>query len=293
MPDRMKLRYTNQRGKAVDFTEDAPLIFLSQKGLSGMPSTALFTKSPGQIGKTAYGNSLDERVISLECALISADEEENEMYRRMLNAIITPLLDGTLEIIGNSFHWMCDCKVAEMPLFYDEDYTDFQNIMKFHLSLVCPEALLKDFNDTIFSLSQVEDKMEFPLIFIEEGIEFGSLNIHGVTFYNDGDAPAPLEITIIGPVSNPKVINETTGDFIEVTTPILGNEHMVITTGFGQKTVTIYDDAGGQRDTFHYINPASKFFSLGLGDNYLRFDAEVGAFDAVVNIRFKKQYLGV
>lgn len=289
------MRFTNERGDTVYLGDEAPFIYLHQKGLDGMDATPMLIKSPFQHGKTSMGNDINERVVSLECALLSKDEAENENLRRKLFKSFNPLFKGTLEITGNTFKRCCyDVEVSSAPKFKDEDYTDFQEIMMWQVNLVVPGAFISDMYDTIFELSEVMPLIEFPFcVEIGDTFEVGTLSFGGVKYNNDGDAVAPVIIEIFGPVQTPKITNHTTGEFIQVHTPIHANERMLINTSFSNKRVMIIDDTGQERNAFHYIDLASTFFQLVPGENHIDFDAEAGNDTAKVNVYFKRMWVGI
>jgi len=94
--------------------------------------------------------------VTLQCALISEDDTQQEKLRRELLRAFTPLQKGTFEIVGNTFHRCCyDVEVATAPKFKDEDYTDFQSILMWQVNLIVPSAFISDMNDTILELSEV------------------------------------------------------------------------------------------------------------------------------------------
>lgn len=293
--ERLKLRFTNQWGDTVYLGDDAPYVYLSQTGLDGMRAEPMLLKSPFGYGQTSVGNSIDERLVTIQCALISNDETESEQLRRKLLRAFNPLVKGTLEIIGNTFRrGLYDVEVTAAPKFMDEDYTDFQNIVMWQVSLIAPHAFLADMEDTVVDLLKVSPLIRFPFcVELGETFEAGSLNRGSVIYENEGDGPAPVIVEIAGPVEAPKLTNETTGEFIQVHTPILANERLIIETSFANKRVTIINDAKEERNAFHYIDLNSSFFRLMPGQNAIAFDAEEGNDTAKVTIYFKRLWMGL
>ena len=53
-----------------------------------------------------------------------------------------------------------------------------------------------------------------------------------MTFYkeieNEGDVDAPIQIEYVGPAKNPKITNETTGEYIQVNMEIGEKEKLVL-----------------------------------------------------------------
>jgi hypothetical protein len=75
----------------------------------------------------------------------------------------------------------------------------------------------------------------FPLNY---PIDYGVPTVPGVVpVINDGTAPTPPVITLQGPVTRPRVINQTSGDVLEFDIELAANDQLVINVGAG--TVTL------------------------------------------------------
>ena len=244
------------------------------------------------MGKTLQGMTVDERLITLECALITEDEAESERYRRQLYQAFSPFVDGVLTITGNTYNMSAVCPTVQVPTFKDEDYSDFQNIMMWQVQLIVPSNFLEGLEQTV-KLERVSNLFKWPHHFKKSREPISSLNIGGQKVINDGDGETPLVIEIIGPTTTPRVENITTGEFIAVNTPLLAGERLVINTAFGNISVKIINEKNEVRDAFQMIDIDSTFFVLQIGENKLHFSAEVGNESALVKIRYKKRYLGI
>ena len=107
---------------------------------------------------------------------------------------------------------------------------------------------------------------------------------------NDGDAPTPLVVEFYGPAVNPKVINETTGEFIQLNQTLGLEEVMRINTADGEKSVIFIDAEGVERNVFNWIDLDSTFFKLQVGENYLTYTADSDIQGAVVNFYYQNRY---
>ena len=293
-----RLIYTNEYGDRVAMGGEAPLFFLSQQGMDGTSAQAILSKGPFQKGKTRLGVNVDQRVVTVNGALVTESRAEFETWRAELLRAVSPLVEGTLTVMGETIERaFTHVQVVEAPVFDDRDYNRPDGIVYFNFSVVVPGNFAEDVRWTSFSLAEVAPMFGFPLVF-ETGeddgtIIFGNMTVGRVHFYNRGDVEAPVIVEIPGPVQTPMIVNETTGEFIRVHTPIMAHERMIINTGFGSKAVVIADNAGQKRNAFHYIDLDSAFFQLAPGENRLRFRAEAGNDTATVTVRFKQLYLGV
>mgnify|MGYP002411558008 CR=1 FL=1 len=93
---------------------------------------------------------------------------------------------------------------------------------------------------------------------------------------------------------NPKVINNNTGEFIQVNREVGADEKLIITTEFGNKRVTLKNTVTGEEtNAFGWIDLDSTFFNLDVGDNLMSYSADSGQETAKVWIKWRNRYSGV
>lgn len=109
---------------------------------------------------------------------------------------------------------------------------------------------------------------------------------------NEGHVETPVEIIFHGPAVNPKVTNLTTGQMIRIKQSLTSDDTLYINTAFRKKTVEI-ERNGVREDAYDYIDLASEFFSLEVGENVIRYESENGLDPQSVEIRYCNRYLGV
>ena len=109
--------------------------------------------------------------------------------------------------------------------------------------------------------------------------------------YNDGHVDTAIEIIFRGPAINPKVINQTTGEFIQVNRELTSEDILYITTKYRNKKVEI-EKNGVRTNAFNYIDLDSTFFSLKVGDNLMEYSTE-SLEPQGVSIKYSNKYLGV
>src|SRR5699024_6843259 len=110
---------------------------------------------------------------------------------------------------------------------------------------------------------------------------------------NDGDAPAPIQVEFFGPALNPKIINNTTSEYIKVNQMLEENEKMMIDTTDGIKSVFFVDEEGNERNVFNWIDLGSTFFKLEICENDIEYTADSVIQGVNVNIMYNKLYVGV
>lgn len=118
-----------------------------------------------------------------------------------------------------------------------------------------------------------------------------------VSFYkyidNEGDIDAPVQIEYVGPAKNPRVTNETTGEYIQVNMEIGEKEKLVIDTREGKETVNLITPHGTQ-DVYNNIDLKSTFFKLIVGKNLIKYSSDIeGAKDKVTIKSYTNKYVGV
>lgn len=144
------------------------------------------------------------------------------------------------------------------------------------------------------TLADEAAQLEWPLDYLEAGVEYSNRESAQVTIDYQGDVDAPLTIRFAGPATSPWVENETTGERLEVNRSILEGETLEITAGYGQKQVEIINDATEARtNAFHYITSGSVFITLRPGTNVIKFGASAGVSSAAVEISYNELYAGL
>lgn len=135
---------------------------------------------------------------------------------------------------------------------------------------------------------------------ITGGLKFGlslPTTFSNVSFYkeivNEGDVEAPVQIEYIGPAKNPRVTNETTGEYIQVNMEIGEKEKLVINTQEGKETVNLITPHE-TKDVYNNIDLNSTFFELIVGKNLIKYSSDIeGAKDKVAIRDYTNKYVGV
>lgn len=287
------LTFTSSAG-SLELGSSPPYIMHSFEGAGGLETEIQTVRAPYQDGKTYLDTLAEMREITFQVALLA--DTQAELYERMreLSSIFNPKLGQCSLVYVNDYHTReIACYVDRAPVFPIGDEhrgPGFQNCL---IQLLATDPFWLDEYQTTEVLAAVTPCLEFPLEISEEGVELGSHSGGIIVIDNDGDVEAPLTFEFAGPVTDPKILNETTGEYIELIYPLLLGETMRITTAFGQKTAVIIDELGAETSAFQYLNLASTFFQLQRGENTLIFTASAGSDKAEITIRYRKRYVGV
>lgn len=278
------LTFENSRGESITF--DTSLFFIdSLTGIGEVDADLQSQKSPYQDGVTEIDTILDPRYIDLEGEIIEPNLKRARDYRYKMNRVCNPKL-GIGKITLNLYG---DIKIIygrlDGGIVFPEQGQDFYQ--KFMITWECPSPYWQ--SPKITEEPAFEPRFRFPFSgpFIM-GIQRDQRIIN-----NDGDAPAPLQIEFLGPAVNPKIVNNTTGEYIKVNQTLEENERMLIDTTDGNKSVFFVDEDGNERDVFNWIDLGSTFFDLIVGENDITYTADSDIQGTIVNIKYNKNYVGV
>ena len=138
-----------------------------------------------------------------------------------------------------------------------------------------------------------------PWVFGGAGITFGSLSIaENIALTYAGTWPAYPQIDIRGPITNPKVVNNTTGETLSLTTTINDGDVVRIDLDPLQKTVWNITDDTNEIDT---LSSASDLATWHLapdpeapgGINALSFSGTGGGANTAITLRWHDRYIGL
>lgn len=121
-----------------------------------------------------------------------------------------------------------------------------------------------------------------------------SANRMEVAVYNGGDVDTPVSIRFLGPADQPYIENLDTGEKLGVNRVLEAGEYMDVSTGYGQKKISITGLDGVTHNAFHYIQAGCVFFYLHPGANRLRYGSagNSGAAMAGVQVGYYERYAG-
>lgn len=273
-------------------TEDILLSHI--EGLGHPGATSQKTQGVSQDGENAEDALLDPRNIRADITIRTKSREKLYELKRKVYRIINP------KTYNKSTN-----KRGELLLYYTNDYkkyriyarvedsvdfnTRFLNHDKATISFLCVDPYWLDAEGIDIDIKSVRGGLKFPLILPN--------HFALVSFYkeieNIGDIDVPVQIEYTGPATNPRITNETTGEYIQVNMEIGEKEKLVINTAEGQETVNLITPHE-VKDVYNNIDLSSTFFKLIVGKNLIKYssDAETSK-DSVKIKEYTNKYLGV
>lgn len=284
------LTYTAPGGTAIVFG-GADYAITSLTGESSPEFSPQVKSAPHQDGATYIDGLYESRDIVIEGAIVALSGVA--AARRAIIAALNPKLGmGTLVFYNGTTSYQIAAIPVTSPEFknksYDDPYTRFQ--ITFH----CPSPFWQDITEESETVTYLGYELEFPTAGIEmvaAGImvsELGGIGGQVVNIDNTGDVDCPVTIVFYGPADNPKIINNTTGQYIRLVKTVAAGEAVQVTTEFGNKTVTI-DGVNAMQ----YLDLSSTFFQLQPGTNQLEFIEDGTNSGSSATIAYRLQYIGV
>ena len=108
---------------------------------------------------------------------------------------------------------------------------------------------------------------------------------------NDGDVPTGVIIKFTasrGTVSNPKILNTVTGEYMRVVVDMAQGDVLTVDTNERHQIIEL-----NGVNYYQHIDRGSEPFLLAVGDNYLQYSADTNYVNLDVNLYYTPKYLGV
>lgn len=189
-------------------------------------------------------------------------------------------------------------------------YRNMDNKLGIIVDLICPEPYMlnvDNFGKNMANISKlfafpwrvtrnrVQEKLSYPPE--ARGMLLGSMTMgyrtlhKEVALVNDGDVSTGVQIQFIatrGPVTNPKITNTGTGQYMRVNVAMQMGDVLLIDTNDRHQIITL-----NGVNYYQHIDRKSEPFQLAVGDNYLEYDADENYTNLDVNLFYTPKYLGV
>lgn len=253
----------------------------------GVPAAEIQTqKAPFQQGKTLVDQLFNERTVTLEVSIVASSRADLLTYRARLASLFNPLSgegvlaweqpDGTVYLLD---------AVPEGCEFPGGDASG-QKFQRAIVTLIAANPFW--YQAAQVEASQLEGGLEFD---IEFPVQFATV-LTASSADNEGDVATPVTLTFVGPATNPRVDNLTTGKHLQVTYVLQDGESIRINTAFGAKEVTHIDTAGDETNIMNWLTATSEFFDLQPGMNSLSYIEEGGNPTAMALVQWRNRYVG-
>ena len=246
-----------------------------------------------QVGVYVTATTLESRSISIIAWIVADNTSDMKKRKEFLNKFVNPLQQLTVYYDSYKIDGIPDTSIK-----YGVEMPENNEVMcKFMITLFCPDPMFYDKNDTNMSIAYWEPKFRFPLAIPKnKGIIMGLRSSSTIsTLTNNGAASCGMIVTFeaSGTVVNPKLININTQERIQFDHSMTNGEILQVSTVENNKTVRKIT-GNTSVNAFNFLDfEATTFFSLSIGDNFLRYDADSGLDNLMVKIQYSPRYLEV
>jgi hypothetical protein len=181
----------------------------------------------------------------------------------------------------------------------DTDFSYFAQKNICTVSILCPSPYFKGAQEIINELSAIIPRFYFPfgsLARPDQSLVMGEIDVlTSVEVHNNGNAEAGLtfELYAKGDITNPKIIDYTTGEYLKLNIEMELGDLITITTGQGQKKITLLK-GGVETNIFNAFDVDSTWLQLSTEGNVYVYEVEYGSItNLVVTIKHYDLYEGV
>lgn len=202
-----------------------------------------------------------------------------------------------------SKQWVKMTYIGQYRQVFIEGYIESIDITYFEMkqivtcSILCPSPYFKEAQIIVNELLNIVSAFHFPFASTAEPeLIFSYINNEiGIVIENDGDIDCGLIIELYAKdaVSNPKVFNYITGDYIGLNFSMQEGDLITIDTRQGQKSVTLLR-GGVESNIFNYIVQGSTWLQLSANGDTFVYEVETGlASDLSLTFKHYNLYEGV
>ncbi|MFF5993716.1 phage tail family protein [Lysinibacillus sp. KU-BSD001] len=283
-----KVTFTNSRGQSIELSNRRPFLLQSVEGKADVAANIQTQTAPFQDGSTYIDSLLQARAMALNVSILADSPEGLIEKRQLLASVFNPKLGpGKLIYMKGNTQREIQAIVENVPVFGVGRENNGMRFQRTIINLLCPSPFWEDLLAENYKLEDFVSNFRFSFHFPVRFATRGDSKL----LINKGDVPTPIKVEFRGPVVNPKITNLTTGEFIKVNREIPTGYKLILDTSFGHKRVEIVGPDGVVQNAFHYIDLASTFFSLDVGETKFSFITEGG--NPEVYVEYKHRYLSV
>lgn len=250
----------NQYGEQLELTNNSAYVITGIDGLNPPDAIINTMTRAGHDGSMFNSAHLDNRILTITIAINQpAEVNRNNLYRFFRTAQKTRLY------YSNELHDVyIDGWGQNAPVEY------FGEKQIFQATLICPDPYWHAMAESVGIYSYVSSEFEFPFSADLNGIEFSTYDSTGVIeIENRGNVEVGMliEISTEGTITNPKITNVSTGEFIGITASIDAATKFVINTRTDQKAVYIENVLGVKTNEFSNLMAGSTWLTCLPGMN--------------------------
>ena len=284
---------TNSNGLSLVLSRHSDYILENIDGLGDVDASTQMQSSPYQDGANYIDSILEPRNLSVDFFFKGRDDTDISTKRSQLARLLNPKA-GLLKIRYQYGDIVREIEgVAEhVPKYASGQGNRGFNYQRGVFNLICPDPFWKSLHQTTRGLKAYEPKFVLPVTLPASMGEVGDFT----SVLNEGDVEAPVLITVSGPVVNPEITNETTGETLRINVTLSLDEVLYIDTDPRRKRVEIFRGGAFYRTAFGLIDrnyAKSSLWKLAPGENNLSYVADEGNENATVVVQWNDRFVAV
>lgn len=290
-----KVMFKNAKGHSVIFDRTPPFKFGYINGIARTGATAVTSSVYDGDGEEYDHSELEKKQIELGVIISTETMEQLLRAREELIELINPSngegeltywLDGEWVKARVVADGIPDIPVKRKRTVYEAEIIFLMHDPKFY-----KESQSKGFSTT-------QGGLHFPLVIPSEvGVDLGYRVINVVqTINNEGHKPCGIQIKIkaAGIVINPTITNITNNQVFRFSYYTMSAGETIIINNTTEMDCRINSIKGDvEEDIINDFDITSKFIKLDVGENTLKYSADVGEEQMEVSIDFTPRYLGI
>lgn len=254
-----ELTLTNEAGKELHFNDLGSQFTIVEIAGLNPPKANINTNDVALMAGAKYNSS---KILMREIQIAFAVEYSAEDGRRAVYKVLQTGKPVKLSYKSDLF----DVFIWGYVNNIDPSYFVMKQIIT--IDILCPSPYFKGAQDVVNDLSSIVAKFIFPFASVAEGeLFFGEIdNLQTVSIENDGfiETGLTIELYAKGSVSNPKIYDYISGEYIGINYSLVAGDLVTITTEAGNKTVKLLRE-GTETSLFNYIMEGSMWLQLPAG----------------------------
>ena len=252
------------------------------EGATGLPVSLSMAQGYQQIGQSVSAQTVNGRDIILNGFIF----KEFSKQKKALMSAFAPFASGRLFWEDKYF---IDVVVKNAPNVTQN------NDSRFSVRLFAPFPFWSDKTKVSQVNGQVRKEFSFPVNYITAH-RFGTKNSGSeYVVVNTGEVESLFELNISGPekIVNPQITNIKTGEFLKFKGEIDVGETLRLYQDGGKIRIVLKKISGEEENVVSWLDEESSLFSLQVGDNRFKAEADQGDTNMVSSISFYPLYSGV
>lgn len=277
----------DKQGNQLTFEQNSPFTITEIDGLN--PPEATINTSEIALMDGAKYNSAK---VNMRQIMIAFAIEYNAAYNRV-----------QVYKVLKTKHWIRMYYTGDYRSLFIDGYIQSIDISYFEMkqivtcTILCPSPYFNQAQEMVNELDTIISTFHFPFASTAEPeLVMGYFDeVTDVTITNDGDVECGMIIELYArnAISNPKIYNYITQNFIGLNVSMIAGDLITIDTRQGHKTITLLRN-GVETNIFNTLMKNSTWLQLDTGDNVFVYEVGTGeTYNLMITFNHYNLYQGV